>query len=495
MPAKMVTLLIMGDIYRKRVKEGGDLPQMNLPLAHLPQVSLSQVNLPQVSLPQMNLPQVSLPQINLPQVNLPMIGLPLTLIAVAAVAPTVWLAGSSEGNTQLAPQVLPVETMALEGESSYEVSRTYSGEIVARRSSDLGFELAGTVIDLLVEEGDTVAAGASLAVLDTRDLLAQRQQLEAQRRQLQAQLQELEVGPRQEDIAVAEAAVSDLSNQLELAQLQAARRAALYEKGAISREEFDERQFGANAIADRLQQARSRLEELLNGTRQEQISAQLAQIDQIDARIDAVDISISKSVLYAPFSGTVAERTIDEGTVAGSGQKVMRLVENGILEARIGVPEELAQQLRVGSRQSVMVGRRTYSAKVTARLPEVDEASQTVTMVLEIDDSSFSNEQSIGATARLQVNERQAEEGYWLPNTALVASDRGLWSVYVLSEQTDNGGAFQVARRDVEVLYSEGDRAFVRGLVQSGDVAIVNGTHRVVPGQLVKPENLSSPGS
>ena len=153
MPAKMVTLLIMGDIYRKRVKEGGDLPQMNLPLAHLPQVSLSQVNLPQVSLPQMNLPQVSLPQINLPQVNLPMIGLPLTLIAVAAVAPTVWLAGSSEGNTQLAPQVLPVETMALEGESSYEVSRTYSGEIVARRSSDLGFELAGTVIDLFGRRG------------------------------------------------------------------------------------------------------------------------------------------------------------------------------------------------------------------------------------------------------------------------------------------------------------------------------------------------------
>ncbi|MFK8184451.1 MAG: efflux RND transporter periplasmic adaptor subunit [Phormidesmis sp.] len=436
--------------------------------------------------PALEFPQVKLPKVKPPQLGLPIVGFPIIVMA-ALVTPTVWLAKSPEGYTQLEPQVLPVETMSLTSENGYEVSRVYTGELVARRSSDLGFERMGTVVELLVEEGDTVVAGEPLARLDMRDLLAQRQQLEAQKRQLQAQLQELEVGPRQEDITSAEAAVSDLRNQLELAQLQADRRAALYAKGAISREELDERQFGANAIADRLQQAQSQLEELLNGTRQEQIAAQLAQIEQVDAQIYATDISLDKSVLYAPFSGTVAERVIDEGAVAGTGQRVMRLVENGRLEARIGVPESTAQQLALASRQSLSVGNRAYPAVVTARLPEVDEVSQTVTVVLELDDSYLDSEQSIGITARLQVKERQAENGYWLPNTALVASERGLWSVYVLSEQQANSGAFQVTRRDVEVLYSEGNRAFVRGLVQPGEVAIVNGNHRIVPGQLVKP--------
>lgn len=412
--------------------------------------------------------------------------LPLILL------PVVWMASSRSETTKQneSLQVLPVETATLTAADSYTANRSYAGELVAQRSSELGFEQSGTVTVVLADEGDVVAAGAPLAKLDVRDLEAQRQQLEAQKRQLLAQLQELERGPRGEDIASAEAAVSDLRNQLELARLQAQRRADLYAKGAVSREELDERQFGANAIADRLSQAQSQLEELRNGTRQEQVSAQVAQVDQIDAQLRAVDISLDKSTLFAPFAGEVSVRSVDEGTVVGSGQAVISLVENGTVEARIGVPVEMAQRLDIGEQQSVKVGDRTYGATVSARLPAIDEASQTVTVVLSI---PADGRAVMGETARLVVNKRQAESGYWLPSTALIAGDRGLWSVYVLGEKESSG--YRVARRDIEVLYTEGDtlgdgseRAFVRGLVESGDRIITGGTHRIVAGQVVLPE-------
>lgn len=92
----------------------------------------------------------------------------------------------------------------------------------------------------------------------------------------------------------------------------------------------------------------------------------------------------------------------------------------------------------------------------------------------------------------LEVQHRQAEAGYWLPSTALIAGDRGLWSVYVLGKRGST--SYRVARRDVEVLYTEsdpvqgGDRAFVRGLVEAGDRVITSGTHRIVADQLVQPE-------
>ncbi|MGB3292510.1 MAG: efflux RND transporter periplasmic adaptor subunit [Phormidesmis sp.] len=405
------------------------------------------------------------------------------LLVPLALLPVVWIArNGGEAEVVETAQILPVETARLQAEDSYAVERAYTGEIVARRSSELGFERAGTVTALLADEGDAVAAGEPLARLDMRDLEAQRQQLEAQKRQLLAQLQELETGPRGEDISAAQAAVSDLDNQLELAQLQANRRAELYAQGAISREELDEKRLGANAIASRLQQAQSQLDELRNGTRQEQVSAQVAEVDQIDARIRAIDISLDKSVLLAPFSGKVSSRAVDEGTVVGSGQQVMTLVENGTVEVRVGVPADLSQRLAVGSRQTVQVGARTYPAAVTARLPVVDEASQTVTVILELAEDS---DVTIGATARLLTDEQQRAAGYWLPSTALIAGDRGLWSVYVLS--TDESDVYRVARRDVEVLHTEGDRAFVRGLVEAGDRIITSGTHRVVADQLVTP--------
>ncbi|MEM1241895.1 MAG: efflux transporter periplasmic adaptor subunit, partial [Cyanobacteria bacterium P01_H01_bin.26] len=94
---------------------------------------------------------------------------------------------------------------------------------------------------------------------------------------------------------------------------------------------------------------------------------------------------------------------------------------------------------------------------------------------------------TIGATARLSLQDQQSETGYWLPTSALVAGERGLWSAYVLdAPEAAADNLFEVARREVEVLYTEADRAFVRGLLQPGDDVITSGTHRLVPGQLVQ---------
>ena len=184
----------------------------------------------------------------------------LWLIALAA--PVLWL-GRFRADSAVAEDVsapLPVETQVLERINEYPVERTYTGESVARRSSDLGFEQAGTLVDVLVDEGDSVLAGAPLARLDIRSLQAQRQQLEAQRRQAQARFQELQRGPRQEDISAAVAAVEDLQAQLDLARLQQERRENLYAQGAISLEERDEAAFSADALASRLSQAQSQLD-------------------------------------------------------------------------------------------------------------------------------------------------------------------------------------------------------------------------------------------
>lgn len=410
----------------------------------------------------------------------------LWLLPVLAV-PVFWL-GRSRSGPAVADEVttpLPVQTQVLERVNEYQVERTYTGEVVARRSSDLGFEQAGTLVEVLVDEGDAVAAGTPLARLDTRSLQAQRQQLMAQRRQAQARFQELERGPRQEDIAAAAAAVQDLQAQLELARLQQARREDLYIQGAISLEERDEAAFGADALESRLNQAKSQLDELNAGTRVEQVSAQDAQVDQIEANLKNLDVSIAKSVIYAPFDSRISLRLVDEGVVVSPGQTIMRLVEGNALEARIGVPGQMANRINNGDIQTVEINGEVFEGRVTALLPELDDASQTVTVVVALPTDT---QPTIGSTARLKLQDQQNEIGYWLPTSALVAGERGLWSAYVLgkpeSETDDN--LYEVNRREVEVLYTESDRAFVRGLLQPGEEIITSGTHRLVPGQLVQ---------
>ncbi|MBW4652095.1 MAG: efflux RND transporter periplasmic adaptor subunit [Kaiparowitsia implicata GSE-PSE-MK54-09C] len=398
-------------------------------------------------------------------------------------------------------QALAVDTLTLEPVASYATERTYAGEVVARRSSELGVELAGTVVELWVEEGERVAMGVPLARLDTRSLLAQRQQLQAQQAQAIAQLAELQAGPRAETIATARAAVAEVQQQLDLARLQQSRRAALYTEGAISREQLDQQTTGVGALQHRLEQAQSQLNELLAGTRTEQIAAQSAQVQQLEARLQALTVDLDKSVLRSPFAGTVSQRLVDEGVVVSPGQPLLRLVEAGALEARVGVPTAVAQRLQVGQAYPVQVGDRTLMAEITALLPEVEATSRTVTTVLRLPPDAGL---TLGQTAQLQLAETHAEAGYWLPSTALVPGERGLWSVYVLRAEPSAGSGFNrdlsepetepetlghntVARRDVEVLHTEGDRLLVRGTLQPGDRAIVSGAHRIVPGQRVQP--------
>jgi len=392
--------------------------------------------------------------------------------------------------------ILPVEIRRVEPVDTYQEYRTYTGKIAPTRTSELSFERAGKIVSIPVEEGDRVEVGAPLAYLDTANLKAQQQELFAKKAQLTAQLKEMEAGHRPETIAAARATVKDLEEQLELASLKNNRRQSLYTQGAISLEQLDEASFAATGLAAKLEEAKSNLNELLAGTRSEQIDAQKAAIAQIDASIENIEIELEKSTLKAPFSGTISVRLVDEGTVLSglsTGEPILRIIEDGVVEARIGVPVTAVGQIQLGSYQELKIGEKIYQAQVKAILPEIDSQTRTLTVVYALPQSATS-QMYAGQVAQLKLIENISSTGYWLPTTALVRDVRGLWSCYVLGEKakleytpTDGENIFLVEQRYIEVLYTKSDEVFVRGTLQPGDAVIVNGTHRLVPGQLVRP--------
>ena len=379
---------------------------------------------------------------------------------------------------------LSVKTSPIQLVNSYQTLQSYTGEVVARLESEVGFERGGKLVQVLVNEGDRVNQGAELAKLDTTNLTAQLRSLIAQKAQATARLTELKNGARKEQIAAAEARVRDLEKQLKLEQLKRDRRDYLYQEGAISAEQLDEVAFNSKALAERIASAKSNLAELINGTRYEQIAAQQAVVEQLSAQIADLEITIAKSTLKSPFSGIIAVRHLDEGTVAENGQAIFRLVSESQPEVRIGVPINVAAQLSSGSRQVVKIGGKTYQAHVKSVLPEVDPATRTRTVVLRLDSTAKVSPQEI---ARLPITQTIATAGYWLPVTALVKGERGLWSCYaVVASNSNEANTYQIERRLVEVLETNGEQVLVKGTLRDGEAIVTEGTQRLVPGQLVR---------
>jgi RND family efflux transporter MFP subunit len=417
------------------------------------------------------------------------------VVAVAAVGAAGFglasLASSDPANgAKEQPRILAVTTITARPVTSYAAARKYTGAIVARRTSELGFELVGKLTELHVKEGGSVTAGMALAKLDTEHLETNRRKLVAKRAQAVALLDEMLAGPRSENIAAARARVASLQAQVELLRLQTARQKRLVPSGATTQEQYEQHVFGLKAREAELSEAQHNLEELLNGTRKEQVAAQRAVVAEFDAAIAEIDVDLQKSTLVAPFDGTIARRFVEAGTVVNAGQRVFRLIEDGALEAWIGLPSQAAARLTVGSSQRIKIQGETFDAVVASRFPEVDPATRTRTVVLELNGSA--SERIVhGQVVRLELQETVEADGFWLPPTALTKGARGLWSALVGEQESGEDGSVEtgslrVARRDLEVLHTESDRVLVRGTLHAGEHVITGGTHRVVPGQVVR---------
>lgn len=388
---------------------------------------------------------------------------------------------------------LPVQVIQAEPASSYEIDRVFTGTLKAAQTSPLGFERGGLLNRVLVEEGDLVAEGAPLAHLDSERLEAEQREIAANIAEAEAVLAELRSGPRQEKIQAAEARVRELEQQLALAQARDGRRQELLESETISAEERDQTQFNAKALEASLEAERQTLKELQRGTRQEQIRAQEARLEALLARRDQLQIELDRSVLLAPFSGTVSARHCDEGMMLNAGQPVVTLVEDERMEAWVGLPQDVAGTLPTGAKVEVEIDGDSFPARVQAQLPEIDPATRLRSVVIRLE-GSLPPSASVGKIVRIRTQEEVEQSGFWLPLTALSKSSRGLWACYVIEPAArDIGGSseFVAKRADVEIIHAAGEKVFVQGSLPPRSLVIASGIHRVVPGQRVHP--LSSP--
>ncbi len=351
--------------------------------------------------------------------------------AVAGGTALLHLAAADVGEeTASARTPLPqLVTRPLARVDSFERAARYAGRIEAARETTLAFEQAGEVVEVVVDEGASLPAGAVVARQDVRIREAERRRLVAEREALAA--------------------------EIALAERTEQRQRTLEGRGYSATQAYDEARFG-----------RSRL---------------VAQATAVDAAIVRIDVEIEKAVLRAPFAGTIATRYVDEGTVAAGGQPIVDLVETGRLEARIGVPPEVARRLPPGAELAVAAGSEgpVLEAQLLARRPDLEGRTRTVQLRLAIDPGWAP---PLGTLVTLELSEQVLSHGFWVPTRALESGPKGLLQIPLAIPDGDD---WQRSAASVQVVHAETDRAFVDGPVPADAELVVAGAHRVPLGAAV----------
>lgn len=406
------------------------------------------------------------------------------LIAVAVSNFLLLNASPSQAQEKTSDRILTVSTLPLQKTEGYESKRQFTGQVEPRRRSSLGFERVGRIVELVVDRGDEVAEGQLIARLDTSSLVASRKKLEADLVAANAVLKEAKEGPRKESIDAARSSLEEQQSQFELAITNFQRRERLLQKNLISKEEYDQAYAAKQRWEALVDGANHRLDELLAGTRTEKIEAQVAQVAAIQAAIDQVDVEIAKSKLYSPYRGTILVRDIDEGSVVAPGQTVLSIVEDKVLEAKIGVAHGVIQSIEKGKVVDVECNGEKMQGIVRAIMSERDTATRTQAVILRLQEDAW-KKTIPGDVARVTLHLNQSAPGYWVPTESLIAGSRGLWNCFVV-ENVDADGIGKATLRVVELVHSEGDRSLISGNLSEGDLLVAAAPHRISSGQSVR---------
>lgn len=228
------------------------------------------------------------------------------------------------------------------------------GELASDRI-ELTAEMAEPIIEILVSEGEPVAAGQLLLRQDPTRAAARLAEAEAALGQTRARLDELVRGPRSEQIDAARAAVGGARDELAFRRADFARVQDIHGKDLASDELLDRARAALDAAIAGDRQRRAQLEELLNGTTVEELQQAEHAVRQAEARRDLAAVDLARLEIRAPVDGIADSRLFELGERPNAGQAVMIVLGGDQVYASVYVPEQLRVNVTPGMAATIHV--------------------------------------------------------------------------------------------------------------------------------------------
>ncbi|WP_373791626.1 efflux RND transporter periplasmic adaptor subunit [Delftia acidovorans] len=322
--------------------------------------------------------------------------------------------------------------------------RVFTGTIAARVQGDLGFRVAGKVLERLVDTGQTVRRGQALLRLDPVDL-------------------KLAANAQQEAVAAARARAQQASDEEQ-------RYRDLQGTGAVSALAHEQIKAAADSARAQLRAAEAQAAAALNASRYAE--------------------------LLADADGIVMETLAEPGQVVSAGQVVVRLAHAGRREAVVQLPETLrpalgsAAQARLFGREDVVI---------PARLRQLSDVADRATRTFEaryVLDAGAAASAPLGSTVTLRIGgtaTATATATSTSTSTSTATAGKATLQVPIGAILDEGKGAAvwvvqgdQVRRQPVTVVQVQDGNAQVVGALGLGERIVALGAHLLSEGAQVR---------
>jgi membrane fusion protein (multidrug efflux system) len=210
-------------------------------------------------------------------------------------------------------------------------------------------KMLGRIAELFAEEGDVVKKGQLVAVLDSSDMVSQKNQTIAAKMLAEASVLQAQA-KYQYDLKnnkVLEVLLSKTKEDYDRAKVQ-------FDGNVITQEQYDHAKKALETAQAQLEAARS-----LANVSSAQIQSSQAAVESAQAQINLISTQLNNAKLFAPSDGVIGKRWLMPGDIAQPGQSIVTIVNDNKLWISIFLEETKLENLHVG--QAVIFTLDTYS--------------------------------------------------------------------------------------------------------------------------------------
>jgi membrane fusion protein (multidrug efflux system) len=306
-----------------------------------------------------------------------------------------------------------------------------SGELRAANEATVRAELAGAMLQVVVEEGQPVRKGALLGRIEATTLDDTRRS--------------------------AESAVRNAESQLSVARREAERTKQLVAAGALAARDAE------IAAAS--------------------VTTAEAAVDDARARLVTASKQLGNAVLRSPINGVVGDRAVNQGDVVSVGTALFTIIDPSSMRLEASVPSEDIAALKVGA--AVQFNVRGYDQPFEGRIdrisPQADPTTRQVPIFVSVPNTGGRLVAGLFAEGRVVL---EAAEGLVVPLNAVNTTEAAPWVMRVTNGTTEKVQV-TLGLRDPRT-----ERVHVVSGLKEGDVLLRGAAQGITPGT---PVNAGSP--
>ena len=215
---------------------------------------------------------------------------------------------------------------------------TYKSTLEAYEQGIISSKISAKVTKVVVENGQYVNEGDTIAVLDDQDI-----QNSIKTATAQLEVNEKQVNSAEQQLNSTQTSLEKLKINVDDAQRNYDREKALFDAGAVSQSELDASEKALNTSKADYNSGQANIE-----ISKASIESAKASVEAHKVNIEKLQNDLNNVVIKAPISGVISEKNVNVGQIINQGAVLAKINDISYVFATIQVPQEKINDIKVG---------------------------------------------------------------------------------------------------------------------------------------------------